>query len=144
MFSLWIAIVFCAVKLGFKDISFRSNVMNMLWYLGYRLLVRNYTNSLLATNHCLLYNVFIHGQDAPGVGLTPSHSGRFTRNMWVFLLTLSNFYKQIIKNVGPNLENIDKYCPFRQHIMFMTFKKPTFKLSIKSSTLIKKSTKNKS
>ena len=38
----------CAVKLGFKDISFRSNVKNVLCYLGYRLLVRNNTSSLLA------------------------------------------------------------------------------------------------
>ena len=43
----------CAVKLGFKDISL-SNVMDLLWYLGYRLLVRNDTNSLLATNTCRL------------------------------------------------------------------------------------------
>ena len=44
----------CAVKLGFKDIYFRSSVMNVLWYLGYCILVRNDTNSLLATNTCRL------------------------------------------------------------------------------------------
>ena len=66
----------CAVKLGFKDISFRSNVKNVrLCYLGYRLLVRNYTSSLLATNISAYKMCSFMGQDAPGVGVRLHEGG---------------------------------------------------------------------
>ena len=83
--------------------------------------------------------MFIHGVRRPrGGGKTPpGASYPFTKGAFypkyvgIFIDAVNFFHKQIINNFEPNLDNIDKHCPFRQHL-FMTIKKLTFELESKN------------